>query len=978
MRWDGACLDPVPGRTLHQRMRVLVLNWFDWTHPLWGGAEVYLRETCLRLVKRGHEVTLIASAYDGSVSDELLDGVRVLRRGRFWTFHLELPWHVSRITRDDAVASSHRDWDVVLEYTNKVPLLSPVWAPAPVVAIAHHLWGTSIFSESPWPVATAVWASELLLPVAYRRVPWVAVSESTLTDLVAHGIPRSRVVIAKNGIESRSDFAVPIELGAEADDSGQEPLRVVWVGRMRRYKRVDVLLRAFGLLRDAVPRVCLDVVGDGPEAASLQDLARSLQLGPQAVTFHGAVSEATKWKLLRKAAVLVQPSMKEGWGRTVLEAGIIGVPSVASDVPGLRDAIDNDRTGLLVPAGDVESLAEALTRLLSDPQLRQRLGREARVFAELHTWDHATDVLEGVLGEASRTALSPLRDVTWGLPTELVPCEADGQSSSSDLVVAKSILDEGNLRIGGGPAPVSPLPPAAIVPEPSNGFNSRGWGVPLALRPGMARLASLPDFAIRHEAWYAVPAAMAMVWAIDQSLSDALHLDQLLGPLLWAARTDRWPSLAILLLLSAVPWLSRMIRTGTPLVPTGLEAPVLLWLIGAQIGFYRAGYGPGAQARMLGIVGAVLLFYLAWHTGHTRNRRDRWLASLVYASLVCAGLTLSWLQFVLASGPLVTVLGPVLSIGASYALPQPFHMAFFTVAQRILVHPNALADLLIVALVGSFGLSVGLRNDAFARMIWIAVLVLSSVALLATAARTGVVAALFGLVPPAWVVISRRWRPMLLMVPMLVFGGLAFVLPADKASVLLDGNGDSLGTQVVSRLRVWSGYWELIRLFPATGVGLGLWAVAGSYSNMFGLDLYFADPHAHNWLIQGYLEQTGIGLTGFSLLMGAPVAAWILRRRAQARSEVNRDDVPVASCVGIIVALLIHNLFEGNLSTNVVTALIASAAGCALRGHEDNRQSGFGGIQTSRTLWVATVVVSIVGIATGIVPAPYTPGLYIR
>ena len=160
-------------------MRIVFLNWFDWTHPLWGGAEVYLRETATRLAARGHDVTVLCSAYAGGAPVEQLDGVTVLRRGRFWTFSLELPWHYRRLVGERG------GWDVVVEYTNKVPLFAPVWAGRPVVAVAHHLWGRAIFTESPLPIAAAVWASEALIPVVYRRVPWLAVSPSTRDDLVA-------------------------------------------------------------------------------------------------------------------------------------------------------------------------------------------------------------------------------------------------------------------------------------------------------------------------------------------------------------------------------------------------------------------------------------------------------------------------------------------------------------------------------------------------------------------------------------------------------------------------------------------------------------------------------------------------------------------------------------------------------------------------------------------------------------------------
>jgi glycosyltransferase involved in cell wall biosynthesis len=106
-----------------------------------------------------------------------------------------------------------------------------------------------------------------------------------------------------------------------------------------------------------------------------------------AVEFARFLPLAEKVRRLREAWVLVQPSPKEGWGLTVVEAGACGTAVVASDAPGLRDSVRRDETGLLVPFGDDAALAGALIRVLTDEPLRGRLARAGVEWAARFRWD---------------------------------------------------------------------------------------------------------------------------------------------------------------------------------------------------------------------------------------------------------------------------------------------------------------------------------------------------------------------------------------------------------------------------------------------------------------------------------------------------------------------------------------------------------------------------------------------------------------
>jgi glycosyltransferase involved in cell wall biosynthesis len=213
----------------------------------------------------------------------------------------------------------------------------------------------------------------------YRRTPFVAVSPSTRDDLITRGVPAEHIVVIPNGLDH--DLYVPPVPGPKA------PIALVF-GRLEPYKRIDLVLQAMQRVREGLPAARLLVVGSGRGLAPLQKLAGDLGL-TDSITFTGFVDEATKVRHIQQAAVVVNTSEKEGWGLTVLEANACGIPTIASDVPGLRDAVVPGETGLLVPHGDVEQLSLAITRLLTSEAERQRLAAGARAWSLQFSWERS-------------------------------------------------------------------------------------------------------------------------------------------------------------------------------------------------------------------------------------------------------------------------------------------------------------------------------------------------------------------------------------------------------------------------------------------------------------------------------------------------------------------------------------------------------------------------------------------------------------
>jgi glycosyltransferase involved in cell wall biosynthesis len=363
---------------------LLAINFRDPAHPEAGGAELHLEEILLEALRRGWRVTWLASGFRGAEREATHRGMRIVRRGDWWNFNLLVPGVLRREFSSPAP-------DLVVEDINKAPCFTPWWTRARVAAIVPHLFGATAFLEASPPVAAYVVLLEALIPLAYRKARFLAISESTRDDLVRRGIGAARVRVVHCGMDHET-YRLEAAAGKSAEPT------ILFLGRLRRYKGVDWVLRVLPRVRERAPDARLVVVGEGPFHAELERRARRLGVR-EAVEFRGFLPRAEKVRALQRAWVLVQPSPKEGWGLTVVEAGACGTAVVAADSPGLRDSVRPDETGLLVPYGDDGRLADALVRVLGDAALRARLETAGRTWAGRFSWpDSARRSLDALLG----------------------------------------------------------------------------------------------------------------------------------------------------------------------------------------------------------------------------------------------------------------------------------------------------------------------------------------------------------------------------------------------------------------------------------------------------------------------------------------------------------------------------------------------------------------------------------------------------
>lgn len=227
------------------------------------------------------------------------------------------------------------------------------------------------------------------------------VSRYTAGLLRERGVPDTRLCVVPNGTDPDrfhpqdvTDLRKSLNL---IDDAV-----VITVGRLVPRKGIDTILQALPEVLDAVPSLTYLVVGTGPDRGRLEHLARDLGIRSH-VRFMGHVSFEALPRYYNVADVFAMPSREappdvEGFGLVFLEAGACGVPVIGARTGGIPDAIQHEETGLLVPPSSPGALANALTRLLTTPDLARRLGENGRrhVVQEAN-WNHVANQLWDVL-----------------------------------------------------------------------------------------------------------------------------------------------------------------------------------------------------------------------------------------------------------------------------------------------------------------------------------------------------------------------------------------------------------------------------------------------------------------------------------------------------------------------------------------------------------------------------------------------------
>jgi glycosyltransferase involved in cell wall biosynthesis len=356
-------------------VRILWFNWRDKKHPDAGGAELYTHEVMARLKQRGHDITLFTADIPDRIKEDEIDGIKIIRNGGKFTIY---------INAKKFYKANRKHFDLVVDEINGRPFLTPQFVKdKPIIALFHQSIREEWFYETVFPLnMLCYFYLEKKWMSFYKDMTTITVSNSSKEDLTSsYGI--KKIEIAPIGLSVKPIDQVPVK---------EDTPTLVFIGRMKKHKLPHHAMQAFEIIKSKIPDAKLNIIGDGYLLDKLKKQNKNLD-----VFFHGRLTNELKYNLLKKAHLILMPSVREGWGLVVTEANAMGTPAVAYNVSGLRDSVVNNITGVLTDSNTPQSLAEASVNLLNDPGKLKALSSNALEFSRRFNWDVTTNVFDRVI-----------------------------------------------------------------------------------------------------------------------------------------------------------------------------------------------------------------------------------------------------------------------------------------------------------------------------------------------------------------------------------------------------------------------------------------------------------------------------------------------------------------------------------------------------------------------------------------------------
>lgn len=371
-------------------MNILVFSWRDPKHPLAGGAEQVMHEHMKGWIEAGHSVTLFSSKMTGLNDFEEIDGVRIIRRG-YQYLGVQIQAFLYYLKE------GHR-FDLVIDQFHGLPFFTPLYVKKPILAVIQETArGVWFLNPLPFPINWVIgllgYLVEPLIFQFYKNTKFMTGSLSSEKQLLAMNIPKKNISIIHHGVI----FEKPSKLPEK-----ENCVTLVYLGVLSKDKGIEDAITCFSLLSKK-GSFQFWVIGK-PETESyekkIKNLVMKLNLEKE-IKFWGYVSQKQKFELLARAHLLVNTSIREGWGLVNIEANSLGVPVVAYDSPGLSDSVRVGSSGIICTSNSPEELAKIVSDLIQDETFYNRLVKGAKDWARQFSWAKAQEESRNLLREIS-------------------------------------------------------------------------------------------------------------------------------------------------------------------------------------------------------------------------------------------------------------------------------------------------------------------------------------------------------------------------------------------------------------------------------------------------------------------------------------------------------------------------------------------------------------------------------------------------
>jgi len=350
-------------------MKILIFNWRDIKNPKAGGSELYFHELAKRWINSGNEVTLICGGWKNCLREEYLEGVKIIRVGNPMTLYALSPVAYFKLKEKP---------DVIIDVENGIPFFTCLFVQRKKIFLhVHHVHREVWFKQLPLPFAVIGWFIETkIMPLFYQKIPIITISESSKKEIEGGGFGKV-VGVVNPGINF---------IKYKKFSKNKKPT-VLFLNRIKKYKGIDIFLKAVKILKKENIDLEVWIAGGGDEEEIEKTKEYILKNNLKCVEIFGKISEEKKAELMQRAWVFVNPSFKEGWGIVNIESNYFGTPVIGSNVSGIRDSIADGKNGFLFDYGNSVKLAGRIKKIIHDKKLRNQMEVNSRSWATNFKFD---------------------------------------------------------------------------------------------------------------------------------------------------------------------------------------------------------------------------------------------------------------------------------------------------------------------------------------------------------------------------------------------------------------------------------------------------------------------------------------------------------------------------------------------------------------------------------------------------------------
>lgn len=372
-------------------------------YPNIGGYENFINDLCLHLQNRGHEIDILTTN-PGCYRPSESNGNMTIYRMDCWDI-LGGTYPILKISACNAAILLRiweKQYDLVNTHTRffSTSLLGALFSLARRIPLVHVEHGSthSILDSKLISVISVIYDHFIGWMIVNSSRSNVGISKSSCSFL--RHIGGRKIVCIPDGVDL-GKFKRKLPDGNEDSNLEKGSPIITFVGRLIYAKGVQDLIWVFPILKEKYPEIKLLIVGDGPYRKELEAMADNEK--DKSIVFLGSKTQEEVADVLNITDIFINPTYSEGFGMTVLEAGAMGLPIIATKEGAIPEIIDDHNSGILIDVGSRSQIYNAVIEIIDNPSLRERLSNGIlSVVRENYGWDNVVDRYERLFIECKR------------------------------------------------------------------------------------------------------------------------------------------------------------------------------------------------------------------------------------------------------------------------------------------------------------------------------------------------------------------------------------------------------------------------------------------------------------------------------------------------------------------------------------------------------------------------------------------------